>query len=181
MGLKPPELKIIKLDICSCNEVWYLMKKVKKQNKTKKIAKIHNKAKWDYWIIESNFRCTTIITISFNLPMPNLLSCTDTSIVIEGDSNLENGNTRCRCRPFRLLITIERDLSHLPPCVTHTSTPCFGTYYCLSMGVWSQSVFPTKKLKETFKRKEKATTKHELGFNTDDWHFYHLLSSQRSS
>lgn len=25
-----------------------------------------------------------------------------------------------------------------------------------------------KKLKETFKRKEKAMTKHELGFNTDD-------------
>lgn len=31
-----------------------------------------------------------------------------------------------------------------------------------------------KKLKETSERKGKAMTKHELGSNTDDWHFYHL-------
>lgn len=37
-----------------------------------------------------------------------------------------------------------------------------------------------KKLKETFQRKGKVMTKHELGFNTDDWHFTTLISSPRS-
>lgn len=56
--------------------------------------------------------------------------------------------------------------SHQPTLVWNILAPMHGELIskCISC----------RKLKETFQRKGKAMTKHELGFNTGDWHFYHF-------